>query len=135
MNLIPLKYSLVTRVLPFLRWMAMLDRATLRTDTVAGITAGILIVPQAIALAVLAGMPPEYGLYTSIFPVVIAALFGSSWHAMSGPNTALCILISFSIAPYASPQTADWVQYAITLGKWTVRYTGRALSAQALIVK
>ena len=93
----------------------MLDRATLRTDTIAGITAGILIVPQAIALAVLAGMPPEYGLYTSIFPVIIAALFGSSWHAMSGPNTALCILISFSIAPYASPQTADWVQYAITL--------------------
>lgn len=115
MSSISLKYPLITRLLPFLRWTAMLDRATLRTDAVAGITAGILIVPQAIALAVLAGMPPEYGLYTSIFPVVIAALFGSSWHAMSGPNTALCILISFSIAPYASPQTADWVQYAITL--------------------
>ncbi len=107
--------SLAARIFPFLSWIARVDRATLRTDTIAGITAGILIVPQAIALAVLAGMPPEYGLYTSIFPVIIAALFGSSWHAMSGPNTALCILISFSIAPYASPQTPDWVQYTITL--------------------
>ncbi|MEK6750152.1 MAG: SulP family inorganic anion transporter [Pseudomonadota bacterium] len=93
----------------------MLDRETLRTDMIAGVTAGILSLPQAIALAILAGMPPEYGLYTSIFPVIVAALFGSSWHAMSGPNTALCILISFSLAPYASTQTADWVQYAITL--------------------
>jgi len=114
-NAIPLKSPLATRLLPFLAWTSMLDRATLRIDLIAGITAGVLIVPQAIALAVLAGMPPEYGLYTSIFPVVIAALFGSSWHAMSGPNTALCILISFSIAPYASPQTPDWVQYTITL--------------------
>lgn len=115
MNAIAARYPLLARALPFMSWMAMLDRTTLRTDTIAGITAGILIVPQAIALAVLAGMPPEYGLYTSIFPVVIAALFGSSWHAMPGPNTALCILISFSIAPYASPQTPDWIQYTITL--------------------
>ena len=107
--------ALATRVLPFLAWISLLNRVALRHDLVAGITAGVLIVPQAIALAVLAGMPPEYGLYTSFFPVVVAALFGSSWHAMSGPNTALCILISFSIAPYASPQTPDWVQYAITL--------------------
>ncbi|MBI3776838.1 MAG: SulP family inorganic anion transporter [Gammaproteobacteria bacterium] len=115
MNVALQKNQLTTRLLPFLAWLPLLDRATFRIDLLAGITAGILIVPQAIALAVLAGMPPEYGLYTSIFPVVVAALFGSSWQAMSGPNTALCILISFSIAPYASPQTPDWVQYAITL--------------------
>lgn len=93
----------------------MLDRETVHIDFFAGITAGMLALPQAIALATLAGMPPEYGLYTSIFPVVIAALYGSSWHAMSGPNTALCLMITFTLAPFASPQTFEWVQYAITL--------------------
>ncbi|MDH4273681.1 MAG: SulP family inorganic anion transporter [Gammaproteobacteria bacterium] len=110
-----LKHPAIGKLFPFLAWKGMLDATTLRIDILAGITAGLLSLPQAIALAVLAGMPPEYGLYTSIFPVIVAALFGSSWHAMSGPNTALCILISFSLAPYASQQTPDWVQYAITL--------------------
>ena len=82
---------------------------------VAGVTAGILVLPQAIALSALAGMPPEYGLYTSIFPVLFAALFGSSWHAMSGPNTALCIVVAFTIASYASVSSPEWIQYAITL--------------------
>lgn len=86
-----------------------------KADVVAGVTAGVLVLPQAIALAALAGMPPEYGLYTSIFPVMFAALFGSSWHAMAGPNTALCILIAFTIAPYASIGSPEWIQYAITL--------------------
>jgi SulP family sulfate permease len=102
-------------VFPFLSWMRLLDQGTVRKDVLAGLTAGVLILPQAIALATLAGMPPEYGLYTSIFPVLIAALYGSSWHAMSGPNTALCILISATIAHFATVSTIDWVQYAITL--------------------
>lgn len=102
-------------VFPFMSWIKLLDEGTVRKDIIAGITAGVLILPQAIALATLAGMPPEYGLYTSIFPVVIAALYGSSWHAMSGPNTALCILISATIANYATKSTVDWIQYTITL--------------------
>jgi len=93
----------------------MLDREVIKADIIAGVTAGVLILPQAIALATLAGLPPEYGLYTSIFPVMFAALFGSSWHAMSGPNTALSILIAFTIAPYASIASPEWIQYAITL--------------------
>jgi len=93
----------------------MLNREVVKADIVAGVTAGVLILPQAIALATLAGLPPEYGLYTSIFPVMFAALFGSSWHAMSGPNTALSILIAFTIAPYASIASPEWIQYAVTL--------------------
>ncbi len=93
----------------------MLNREIVKADIIAGVTAGVLILPQAIALATLAGLPPEYGLYTSIFPVMFAALFGSSWHAMSGPNTALSILIAFTIAPYASIASPEWIQYAITL--------------------
>ncbi len=93
----------------------MLNREVVKADIIAGVTAGVLILPQAIALATLAGLPPEYGLYTSIFPVMFAALFGSSWHAMSGPNTALSILIAFTIAPYASIASPEWIQYAVTL--------------------
>jgi SulP family sulfate permease len=100
---------------PFMAWWSLLDRATVRNDTIAGITAGVLILPQAIALATLAGLPPEYGLYTAIFPVIITALYGSSWHSLSGPNTALAVLTAMTIAPFANIGSPDYVQYAITL--------------------
>ncbi len=105
----------LARWLPVLNWGRMLDGPTLRTDIVAGITAGVLILPQAVALATLAGMPPEYGLYTAIFPVLIVALFGSSWHALSGPNTALCILIFVDLSSFASRQTDEYIVYAMGL--------------------
>lgn len=101
--------------LPFLSWLPRLDRTTVRKDAVAGITAGVLILPQAIALATLAGMPPEYGLYTAIFPVMVVCLFGSSLQSLSGPNTALAVLIAMTVAPFASIGSPDYVQYAITL--------------------
>jgi SulP family sulfate permease len=104
------------KVFPLLQWWPLLNRESAKADIVAGVTGGVLILPQAIALASLAGLPPEYGLYTSMFPVLFAALFGSSWHALSGPNTALCILLAHSIEPYASVGSAEWIQYAITLG-------------------
>jgi SulP family sulfate permease len=103
------------RWLPVLHWRRLLDGPTLRADVVAGITAGVLILPQAVALATLAGMPPEYGLYTAIFPVLIVALFGSSWHALSGPNTALCILLFVDLSSFASRQTEEYIVYAMGL--------------------
>jgi len=103
------------RYLPFLSWLPLLDRTTTRNDIIAGITAGVLILPQAIALATLAGMPPEYGLYTAIFPVIIVSLFGSSWQSLSGPNTALVVLTAMTIAPFANIGSPEYVQYAITL--------------------
>ncbi len=100
---------------PFLRWFKLLDSQTVKIDIIAGITAGVLILPQAIALATVAGVPPQYGLYTSIFPVIIASLWGSSYHALSGPNTALAVLTAMTIAPFANIGTPEYVQYAITL--------------------
>nr|VFK54823.1 MAG: hypothetical protein BECKTUN1418F_GA0071002_10575 [Candidatus Kentron sp. TUN]VFK59965.1 MAG: hypothetical protein BECKTUN1418E_GA0071001_105513 [Candidatus Kentron sp. TUN] len=93
----------------------MLDRETIRADLIAGVVAGVLILPQAIALATLAGMPPEYGFYTAIFPVIIASLYGSSWHTLSGPNTAMCIMIGSVLGFYAGLGTEDYITYAITL--------------------
>jgi len=99
----------------FTAWFSSLNRTVVKDDLIAGTIAGVLILPQAVALATLSGMPPEYGLYTSIFPVIIASLFGSSWQALSGPNTALAIMITAALAPYASLSTPDYIIYAITL--------------------
>ena len=103
------------KLFPFLLWFPLLNRETIKADTVAGIVAGVLILPQAIALATLAGIPPEYGFYTAIFPVIIAALYGSSWHALSGPNTAMCVMMASGLGLYASESTPDYIMYAITL--------------------
>lgn len=105
----------IYKLFPFLLWFPMLDRETVKVDIVAGIVAGVLILPQAIALATLAGMPPEYGFYTAIFPVIIASLYGSSWHALSGPNTAMCVMMGSALGLYASESTPDYIMYAITL--------------------
>ncbi len=107
--------SSLSRFFPFLEWLPMLDGKTIRNDIWAGVAAGILILPQAIALATMAGLPPEVGLYTSIFPVFICALFGSSWHVLSGPNTSISVMVALIVGAYASVGTPDWITYTLTL--------------------
>jgi SulP family sulfate permease len=107
--------KLARRYLPFLTWTPLLDAETVRADISAGIAAGILILPQAIALATLAGLPPEIGLYTAIFPVFLCALFGSSWHVLSGPNTSISVMMMMVLSGYATEGTPDFVMYAITM--------------------
>lgn len=108
-------HSLIGRFMPFTEWLPLLDAKTIRNDIWAGIAAGILILPQAIALATMAGLPPEVGLYTSIFPVLICALFGSSWHVLSGPNTSISVFVAMVIGAYASVGTPDWIMYTLTI--------------------
>ena len=110
-----MKAYLFKSFFPFLSWFALLNKKVIQNDIVAGVIAGILILPQAIALATIAGMPPEYGLYTSIFPVIVAAFYGSSWHVLSGPNTAMVVMISMAVVPFASIQTPEYIAYVITL--------------------
>lgn len=93
----------------------MLNRETVVADTWAGIAAGVLILPQAIALATLAELPPEIGIYTAIFPVIICALFGSSWHVLSGPNTSISVMIAMIVGAISSVGTPDFIVYAITM--------------------
>jgi len=109
------RWSGVRYFVPFLSWMPLVNRQTFRPDLVAGLVSAIIILPQAIALATLAGMPPEYGIYTSIFPVIIASVWGSSWHTLSGPNTAVCVLIAYSVAPFASVGTEYYIGYVLAL--------------------
>jgi len=103
------------KLVPISNWSSMTNIKSLKPDIEAGIIGAILILPQSIALATLAGMPPEYGIYTSIFPVIIASLWGSSKHTLSGPNTAICVMIAFSVAPFASVGSEYYIGYVLAL--------------------
>jgi SulP family sulfate permease len=107
--------NLLRKLFPFLTWTPLLNGETVRADIVAGIAAGVLILPQAIALATLAGLPPEIGLYTAIFPVILCALFGSSWHSLSGPNTSISVMVIMILGGYATESTPLFITYAITI--------------------
>jgi len=107
--------SSMQRWLPFLRWWPRVNRSTLRADVLAGLTGGLILVPQGVAFATIAGMPPEYGLYAAMLPAVVAALWGSSWHLVSGPTTAISIVVFATMSPLAEAGSAHYVQLVLTL--------------------
>ncbi|MES9946621.1 MAG: SulP family inorganic anion transporter [Candidatus Thiodiazotropha sp.] len=93
------------------------DRAgklNLPTEAFAAVVAAILVIPQGITFAYLAGLPPEYGIYTSIFVTLFASLFGSS-SMLGGPNTAVAILIGIAVAPFAGRGSPLYIDYVILL--------------------
>ncbi len=100
---------------PFLQWWPAVTRRSLRSDIVAGITGAIIVLPQGVAFAIIAGLPPEYGLYSAIVPAIIAALFGSSRHLISGPTTAISIVIFTTLSPFVQPASPEYIQMALTL--------------------
>ena len=108
-------HPLVLRLLPFLRWWPRVNRGSLRADALAGLTGGLILVPQGVAFATIAGMPPEYGLYAAMLPAVVAALWGSSWHLVSGPTTAISIVVFATMSPLAEPGSAQFVALVLTL--------------------
>ncbi len=105
----------LVRLFPFIRWWPMVNRSTLRDDSLAGLTGALVVLPQGVAFATIAGMPPEYGLYAGMVPAIIAALFGSSWHLVSGPTTAASIVLFSALSEYAEPGSMDYVRLALTL--------------------
>ena len=105
----------IYRLLPFLLWWPHVTRKTLRADLVAGLTGSVVALPQGVAFATIAGMPPEYGLYTGMIPAIIAALFGSSWLLVSGPTTAASIVLFSSLSLHATPGSPEYIQLALTL--------------------
>ncbi len=103
------------RLLPFLRWRSRVDRHSTRSDLMAGVTGALIVLPQGVAFATIAGLPPEYGLYAAMVPAVIAALFGSSWHLVTGPTTAISIVVFASVSPLADPGSDDYIRLVLTL--------------------
>ncbi len=106
---------LLIRFMPFLRWWPMVNRDTLRADFIAGLTGAVIVLPQGVAFAMIAGMPPIYGLYSAMVPPVVAALFGSSWHLISGPTTAISIVVFATVSQFAVPGSPEYIQLALTL--------------------
>ena len=105
----------IYRFLPFLRWWPMVNRQTTRSDMISGITGAMIVLPQGVAFATIAGLPPQYGLYAAMLPAVIGALWGSSWHLVSGPTTAISIALFASISPHAHIGTPEFISLALTL--------------------
>jgi len=104
------------RLLPFLAWLPLLrDRATVRADLMAGLTGAIVVLPQGVAFATLAGMPPQYGLYSAMVPCLIAALFGASRLMVTGPANAISLTVLGLVGPLAAPGSPAYVQLVITL--------------------
>jgi MFS superfamily sulfate permease-like transporter len=106
---------LLYRLFPFLRWWPMVNQETLRADALAGLTGALIVLPQGVAFAIIADLPPQYGLYAAMVPAIIAALFGSSWHLVSGPTTAISIAVFASVAPHATPGTPEFISLVLTL--------------------
>jgi SulP family sulfate permease len=102
------------RFLPILAWWPTVNRETLQADAKAGLTGSLILVPQGVAFATIAGMPPEYGLYVAMVPVILAALPGSSWHLVARPTTAISIVVFATPSPLAEPGSPGFVQLALT---------------------
>jgi SulP family sulfate permease len=105
----------LTRIFPFFGWLPLVNGNTMKSDFWAGLTGAIVVLPQGVAFATIAGMPPEYGLYAGIVPAIVAALFGSSWHLVSGPTTAASVVLYSSLGALAAPGSAEYVALALTL--------------------
>lgn len=107
--------SSLDKFFPFLAWFRLVTKDTLRADLIAGFTGAVIVLPQGVAFATIAGLPPEYGLYTAMVTPIIAALFGSSRHLISGPTTAISIVVFSSVSNHAEVGSPEFVQLALTM--------------------
>lgn len=105
----------LSRYLPFLDWLLHYRRENLVGDLMAGVIVAIMLVPQGMAYALLAGLPPQVGLYASIVPLLIYGLLGTSRTLAVGPVAIVSLLVATGVSSLAEPGTAQFVQYALTL--------------------
>jgi SulP family sulfate permease len=103
------------RVFPFLAWLPRVTRDNLRVDALAGLTVALVAIPQSLAYAQLAGLPPYYGLYAALIPTILGALFGSSAQLSTGPVALTSLLTAASIAPLAAAGSDQYIAYAISV--------------------
>jgi len=106
---------IIRNLFPFLTWLRFVTKDTLKADIIAGFTGAVIVLPQGIAFATIAGLPPQYGLYTAMVTPIVAALFGSSRHLISGPTTAISIVIFSAISHHAEPGTPEFISLALTI--------------------
>jgi SulP family sulfate permease len=107
--------AILKRLFPFLAWFERYNRAVLRADLVAGITVALVLIPQSMAYAQLAGLPAYYGLYAAFLPPMVASLFGSSHQLATGPVAIVSLMTAAALEPLAAAGSIEYVAYAIML--------------------
>jgi len=110
--------SRLHRLFPFLNWPRP-DAALLRGEALAGLTVGLMVIPQGVAYAALAGMPLITGIYASMLPALVAVLFSASVRLSVGPTALTCLLVSASLTGLAEPGSARWIELAVWLALLT----------------
>ncbi len=103
------------KVFPFIEWVRLLNLSTIKVDAVSGLTVALVLIPQSMAYAQLAGMPVLYGLYASFLPPIVAALFGSSRQLATGPVAIVSLMTSAALSPFATTGSTGFITYAILL--------------------
>jgi len=106
---------MLIRFFPFLAWFKNYRPDDLRADAVAGLTVALVLIPQSMAYAQLAGLPAYYGLYASFLPPMIAALFGSSRQLATGPVAVVSLMTAASLEPLATAGSEGYIAYAVLL--------------------
>ncbi len=106
---------MLTRIFPFLEWFKGYSSALFRADLIAGVTVALVLIPQSMAYAQLAGLPAYYGLYAAFLPPMVAALFGSSRQLATGPVAVVSLMSAASLEPLATAGSTEFIAYSIIL--------------------
>ena len=110
-----MKINQLKSIFPVFNWLPNYQKSWLKGDIQAGITVGIMLIPQGMAYASLAGLPPVYGLYTSIFPLIIYAVFGTSYQLSVGPVALLSLLTASALSSIPNLTPEQYISYAILI--------------------
>ena len=106
---------MILKIFPFLSWFKDYDGGKLKIDLLAGITVALVLIPQSMAYAQLAGLPAYYGLYAAFLPPMVAALFGSSRQLATGPVAVVSLMSAASLEPLATAGSPEFIAYSILL--------------------
>lgn len=106
---------MLTKFFPFLDWFKDYDGGKFKIDLLAGITVAMVLIPQSMAYAQLAGLPAYYGLYAAFLPPMVAALFGSSRQLATGPVAVVSLMSAASLEPLATAGGPQFIAYSIVL--------------------
>jgi len=106
---------MITKIFPFIAWFKNYGMSSFKIDALAGLTVALVLIPQSMAYAQLAGLPAYYGLYASFLPPMIAALFGSSRQLATGPVAVVSLMTAASLEPLATAGSPGYIAYAVVL--------------------
>ncbi len=106
---------ILAKVFPFLDWFKSYNLKSLQVDALAGITVALVLIPQSMAYAQLAGLPAYFGLYAAFLPPLVGALFGSSRQLATGPVAVVSLMSAASLQPLATAGSTEFIAYSIIL--------------------